>query len=102
MPASLEDILGDKRRRVAEAKQRCDWRDLETRAEQHRPRGFVRHLRAVAQSGTAIIAELKRASPSRGPIRPGLDVSRTAAELAATGAGALSVLTEEDHFQGSV
>jgi indole-3-glycerol phosphate synthase len=102
MPATLEDILADKRRRVAEAKQRCDWGDLESRAEQHRPRGFVRRLRAAAQSGTAIIAELKRASPSRGAIRPGLDVSRTAAELVTAGASALSVLTEEDHFQGSV
>jgi indole-3-glycerol phosphate synthase len=87
---------------VAEAKQRCDWRDLESRAEQHRPRGLIRGLRTAAKSGTAIIAELKRASPSRGPIRPGLDVSRTAAELAGAGASALSVLTEEDHFQGSL
>jgi len=102
MSANLETILAAKRRRVAESRQSTDWRELEKKAEQHRPRGFARALREASRTGPAVIAELKRASPSRGVIRANLDISRAAAELASAGASALSVLTEEDHFQGSL
>ena len=63
------------------------------------PRDF-----AAAISGTSlnIIAELKKASPSRGVIRADFDVATLAVSLAAAGAAALSVLTEEDFFQGSL
>ena len=53
-------------------------------------------------SGTAIIAELKRASPSRGLIRPHFDAAKLVRELEGAGATALSVLTDEEFFQGSL
>jgi indole-3-glycerol phosphate synthase len=57
---------------------------------------------ALARNGVNIIAELKKASPSRGVLREDFDPAVLAAELAASGAAALSVLTEEDFFQGSL
>src|ERR1700689_5917827 len=68
----------------------------------HQPRGFARALRQKAASGPAVIAELKKASPSRGLIRPDFDVATLAAGFAAGGAAALSVLTEEHFFEGSL
>ena len=50
----------------------------------------------------AIIAELKKASPSRGIIRADFNAAELARELTQAGAAALSVLTEEEHFQGSL
>jgi len=76
--------------------------ELERKASQHRPRGFAETLRRAAQSGPAIIAELKKASPSRGLIRGSFHPAALARELAQAGAAALSVLTEEEHFQGSL
>ena len=57
---------------------------------------------AVASPGLSLIAEVKRASPSKGPIRPELDVGELVAAYEAAGARAVSVLTEEDFFQGSL
>jgi len=63
-----------------------------------RPRSsFAEALRA---SDVSLIAEVKRASPSRGPIRPGLEVGPLVRAYEAAGARAVSVLTEEDHFLG--
>ncbi len=59
-------------------------------------------MRRQSQSGPAIIAELKKASPSRGLIRADFSVAQLAATLAKAGAAALSVLTEEHFFQGSL
>ena len=70
MPVSLDQILAATRSRVAESKRVADLRDLEKRAAQHRPRGFRKALQAASVDGGAIIAELKKASPSRGLIRP--------------------------------
>ena len=77
-------------------------RDLERRAEQHVPRGFRRALAENASHGIAVIAELKKASPSKGLIRADFHPAELARELEAAGAAALSVLTDEEFFQGSL
>jgi indole-3-glycerol phosphate synthase len=79
-----------------------DMRQLEHLAEMHTPRGFRRSLESRSQTGPAVIAELKKASPSRGLIRADFDPHRLAIELEQAGAAALSVLTEEEFFQGSL
>ena len=75
---------------------------LERRAEAHVPRGFRRALERASKNGVAVIAELKKASPSRGLIRAEFDSEKLATELAAAGAAALSVLTDSEFFQGSL
>ena len=102
MPTKLEEILAATRARVAEAKRTANLRELEAAASSHHPRGFRENLRRVARSGSAIIAELKKASPSKGLIRPDFDVQKLASELEAAGAACLSVLTDEQFFQGSL
>jgi indole-3-glycerol phosphate synthase len=102
MPASLDQIVAATRRQVSEARRSADLRELSRRAEQHVPRGFREALKRGSQNGVAVIAELKKASPSRGLIRPDFDAAVLAAELAGAGAAALSVLTDENFFQGSL
>ena len=89
MAASLDQIVAATRRRVADAKRSTDLRRLEREAEQHVPHGFRRAL--AGRTGPAIIAELKKASPSRGLIRANFDPVSLARELEAAGAAALSV-----------
>jgi indole-3-glycerol phosphate synthase len=98
----LERILAKTRETVTERKNRVPFHALEQRAAQHAPRGFAGALRERAQKAPAIIAELKKASPSKGLIRPVFDVRALASELAGAGAAALSVLTDEPFFQGSL
>jgi indole-3-glycerol phosphate synthase len=102
MTTTLDEILTVTRRNLASAKSATRLRELEKRAEAHRPRGFKKVLAERAQSGTAIIAELKKASPSKGLIRADFDPATLARELEAAGAAALSVLTEVPHFLGSL
>jgi indole-3-glycerol phosphate synthase len=85
-----------------ERKARISVEALERAAGAHTPRGFSRHLRERAVSGPAIIAELKKASPSKGLIRDDFDVRSLAPQLEANGAAALSILTDEPFFQGSL
>ena len=103
MTMHLERILARTRQTVEERKRSASPAALETRAAAHEPRGFAAALRRVAESqGFAVIAELKKASPSRGLIRAEFDVASLAAALESGGAGALSVLTDEPFFQGSL
>jgi len=98
----LERILARTRADLAARKQRVPLRQLELRAAQHIPRGWARALRQKAATGPAVIAELKKASPSRGLIRENFDPGALACELTRGGAAALSVLTDEPFFQGSL
>jgi indole-3-glycerol phosphate synthase len=102
MESKLSSILARTRRDLEERKSAISTHDLEQAASRHQPRGFARSLRAHALSGPAVIAELKKASPSRGLIRADFAPGVLAAGLARGGAAALSVLTEEHHFQGSL
>lgn len=98
----LERILDRTRATVAERKYRTSVAELERFAMKHAPRGFAGALRAQAANGPAILAELKKASPSKGLIRPDFDPAQLAASLERGGAATLSVLTDEPFFQGSL
>lgn len=98
----LDEILAASRARVVRARQQMDLRLLETSASAHTPRGFRRRLLAMSQLGPAVIAELKKASPSRGVLRDSFQVETLAKQVARAGASALSVLTDEQFFQGSL
>ncbi len=102
MAGVLERIVAATRSRVAEARRGADLRELERLAERHVPRGFRRALASRSHGGVAVIAELKKASPSKGLIRAEFRPAELAAELEAAGAAALSVLTDEESFQGSL
>src|SRR4051812_38265640 len=97
----LDDLLAATHKRVAETKERVTEESLEQRiASQDAPRGFNHAL--VASPDVALIAEIKRATPSKGPLDLDLDAHKTAAAYAEGGAAALSVLTEPDYFKGSM
>src|SRR5947199_8795314 len=102
MAAILERIVAATRARVAETRRGADVRMLEQKAERHVPRGFRAALEAKSREGAAVIAELKKASPSKGLIRAEFRSAELARELEAAGAAALSVLTDEEFFQGSL
>jgi len=102
MAAILDRILAATRTRVAESRRTADLRDLERRAQLHVPRGFRRALTSKGRDGIAVIAELKRASPSKGLIRASFEPVELARELEHAGAACLSVLTDEEFFQGSL
>jgi len=102
MAAVLDTIVAATRARVAESRRTADLRDLQKRAAKHMPRGFRRELSAKGRDGIAVIAELKKASPSKGLIRASFDAAELARELEVAGAACLSVLTDEEFFQGSL
>lgn len=102
MPVTLDEIIAATRRRVAKTKAAADVRQLERQAGNHAPRGFRQRLELAGRTGIAVIAELKRASPSRGLIRSDFDPESLARELEGAGAVALSVLTDTEFFQGSL
>jgi indole-3-glycerol phosphate synthase len=98
----LDRIVAAKCAEVAAARHRVPLHRLREAAEMRRDfRPFYEALRSPGPSGVNIIAEVKRASPSRGVIRADLDPAGLAAAYAAGGARAISVLTEKSFFLGS-
>jgi len=94
MASILQQIVSETRARLAGGIAPSRRRELEKMAANHKPRGFRQALLRVDESGPAVIAELKKASPSRGLIRDDFSASHLAPEMAEAGAAALSVLTE--------
>jgi len=96
----LEKIVRVRTQRLAEEKRLTSLETLEQTARQTPPsQGFVG---TFGGSRPCIIAEVKKASPSLGVIKEDLDVRRLVEAYEEGGAGAISVLTEEDHFRGSI
>ena len=102
-PDVLLRIIRHKAREVAERAERTPLRVLAEQAEaQDPPRGFAAALRArIAAGEPAVVAELKKASPSKGVLREEFEPEAIARDYAAGGAAALSVLTDEAFFQGA-
>jgi indole-3-glycerol phosphate synthase len=95
----LERILEVKRAEVAAAKSRLSLKEIEEKAKRAGPvRDFVGALR---KKNPAVIAEIKRASPSRGVLRADFDPAAIAKSYEKGGAACMSVLTDKEFFQGS-
>ena len=103
LPTILENIIARKHAEVAERSARVSMAELERAARTaDAPRGFAKAmLERVARTEAAIIAEIKKASPSKGVIREDFDPAAIAVSYANGGATCLSVLTDVDFFQGS-
>jgi indole-3-glycerol phosphate synthase len=98
----LATILASTRATLAVSKRDVPRSELERRAAQHHPRGWAAALRRRSATGPAVIAEIKKASPSKGLIRAAFDPAWLARRYRTGGAAALSVLTDEPYFQGSL
>lgn len=99
----LERILGVKRAEIAAAKQRWPREEVEARARiATPPRDFAGALRRkISEGQAAVIAEIKKASPSRGVLRKDFDPAAIAKSYETGGAACLSVLTDREFFQGA-
>jgi indole-3-glycerol phosphate synthase len=103
MPNLLDQIVAERRKTLAAAQARLPLERVKAAAER-RPEGFDRRDFAFALAGPelGVIAELKQASPSRGVLRTDYRPREIAQSYEAAGAVALSVLTEEQYFHGSL
>jgi indole-3-glycerol phosphate synthase len=103
IPDILQNILRRKVEEIVERAERLNIRDLSKRAELAPPlRGFVREIEAfVARGEPAVIAEIKKASPSKGVLREDFDPTAIARSYEQGGAACLSVLTDVEYFQGA-
>src|SRR3972149_5889049 len=99
MATPLERILAAVEEELGKRKAEVPYSVIEERARRNRKR---RDIRERLGDGPGIIAEIKRAPPSRGWIRKDLDAAETAREYARGGACAISVLTEERYFGGTL
>ncbi len=99
----LDKILAAKREEVAEARRARPLAAIEASARGASPvRGLRQALARPPGAPVRILAEIKRASPSAGAIRPGADVAAIAEEYAAAGAAGISVLTDREFFDGEL
>jgi indole-3-glycerol phosphate synthase len=99
----LERILQVKRAEIAASRERVPQAEVEKRAHEAPPaRDFVGAIRKKLDAGMpAVIAEIKRASPSKGLLRPHFDPAQIAKSYEAGGAACMSVLTDKEFFQGA-
>jgi len=98
----LDTILARKREEISALRATTTLASLRDQArDQDPPRGFCAALRRAAVHGPAVIAEIKRASPSKGLIRADFDAAWLAAEYEQGGAACLSVLTDRTSFKAA-
>jgi indole-3-glycerol phosphate synthase len=102
-PDILQRILSRKREEIAQRKEHCPLAQVKEQASRaDPPRGFVAAIeQRIAAGGAAVIAEVKKASPSRGVLREDFRPAEIARSYAARGATCLSVLTDQDFFLGA-
>jgi len=102
-PDILIKILNRKREEIAECSRKTSLQQIQERAQHASPvRGFVTSMRKrLEQDEAAVIAEIKKASPSKGVLREDFQPAEIASSYQAGGAACLSVLTDVDFFQGS-